>query len=85
MNENESCVYVGVDTTSNQSRIADHMKPSKYEEQPINKYMQDNKWYSVELAAVETSYAFLKEIAHILEKEFIAKLQPEFNIYGKKG
>lgn len=81
-------VYVGLDTTG--KRHQNHMKPSKYNEQAINMFIQDNEegdvWEYIELATCYPAWNLddkaNKKLAHEVEMAFIKALQPLFNIKG---
>lgn len=75
-------IYIGVDTSKAQDRIDDHLKPSKYKDQDINRFMQDypEQWQALEIIKFE-AVVDIKELGHALEAMYIQKFQPRFNNY----
>lgn len=82
--ENE-CFYIGIATNSIEERTQNHMKPSKYDVQLVNRVMQDNPdaWETVKLGEIELAIEFNKKIIHSLEIELVKEYKPKLNIYGK--
>lgn len=80
---NGTLMYVGIDSSVAQDRVMDHMKPSKYNEQPINSWMQDNDWIDYDILTLESDAltdAALKILIHDIEHKVIKALKPRLNI-----
>lgn len=83
-------VYVGLDSTGR--RHKEHLKPSKYKEQPINQFLQDTEegdmWEYVEIAVLKPLWNLTPEgnkyLAHKIETAYIKTLLPLYNINGKE-
>lgn len=89
--ETLDCVYIGVETTSWGERHSNHMKPSKYDKQEINKWLQDNdgKWTMVKLYEIITDPNIADEMSkkhlHMIEIDLIKTYKPKYNKYGKES
>lgn len=79
------CFYIGISTNSIEERHANHLKPSKINDQTINGVLQKNggKWQILELGEIKMLIDFSKELIHKIEMEMVNNFKPQLNTYGK--
>lgn len=95
-NETGKCLYIGISTNSIEERDINHRKPSKYNVQEINKYLQDNptSWTLLKLLEVKIELEpiiddkdlikdILKSTIHSIEDKMVSKYRPPYNKYLK--
>lgn len=82
--ESGDCIYIGIATTPIEERHQNHLKPSKYDVQEVNKWLQDNphSWVIMKLGEIGMAIDISKELVHKLEMELVGTFNPRLNVYG---
>lgn len=93
--ETGDCFYIGIATNSVQQRHQSHIQPSMYNDQEVNKYLQDNldTWSLITLMEIELKQSIiddevllkkmLKSTIHAVETDLTNEYKPRYNKYLK--
>lgn len=83
--ETEECIYIGIAEGNGVERHQNHLKPSKYDAQEINKWLQDNpeSWEYIELEQFTHDILDEKSLAHAYETLYVETFKPKLNVYKK--